>query len=178
MLVGCDRLWNIDKLGAPDADARLDTLENGGDGTMPDCPGYMYQPVTGTSYMLMTTPNEWANARIVCYSTTTGPGWHGHLAVINSQTEYTALWAMLSVQNAQPWVGAFDAIPTNTTDEFRWVTDDPSTTLLWAPAQPDQLDVQQCAYMKVPEGMDNEICDGAPRAFLCECDSYSDTEQQ
>ena len=176
LAAGCDQLWNLDHVRDPTDAAGDGSADTGEDGKMPACPtAYTFQPATGTSYNVIASPNPWANARTVCRSMVAGAGWFTHLAVINTKAEYDILMTLPRVQNDGPWIGAFDADPSNLADEFRWVTDDPDTTIVWGPSQPDTLDVSHCGRMWVPEGMDNDGCDNS-RTYICECDTHPDIE--
>ena len=179
LLAGCDQLWNIDHVDRTDAQVTVDpdAVAPPPDGPMAlACPpSFTYNATTKTFYLLSTTPADWDTARDACRTMATGPGWFTHLAVVGAMDDYTSVFeSFTEIASVTPWVGAFDTDPTDMQGLFRWVTDEPGVPTRWGSEnQPDQIDIQNCARMWVPDGMDNELCSSL-RRYLCECDWFPD----
>ena len=150
LVAGCDSLFLQEKQFAPVPDARPLV-----------CP----EVYAGGRYVLVNVHALWSNAERLCREQTGGTD-QSHLAIVNDRAELAILDAMRG--GSDVWVGLTDR---KDLAFFRWITNEPTEAIPWAPSQPDSNMHASCGIIGL-DGIRDRACDLDDNKFICECDGY------
>lgn len=168
LLGGCDEVFDLTRVQSV---ASLDAVVGA-------CP----EIFAGGRYHYSTAQLRWLPAEAYCKGLDDNPddGYFTHLAILNDPGEILDVGLPAT---AHAYVGYTDRRantgPMPIAANFRWITDEPVLSVVWAANEPDSLsEPPYCAFVPGDDlAMHDSGCDTTPHEVLCECDTYAENPE-